>query len=152
MSFQAPFNPIDLASMHMKADYARQAGQQQTMAGISGAIDNLMGAYMERESRIAKGKAMKNAFGVIAPSLGMDEATLQQFTGELKNPMDWYNFGETVGPFLPSAISASSIRNRVGAQQAAPAFRAQANAASQVAAGQGRMTAPPSNINFGVIP
>ena len=39
-----------------------------------------------------------------------------------------------------------------GVRQGAPAAQAQYGAASQVAAGQGRVTAPPSNINFGVIP
>ncbi len=37
-------------------------------------------------------------------------------------------------------------------RQGAPAAKAQYGAASQVAAGQGRVTAPPSNINFDAIP
>jgi hypothetical protein len=37
-------------------------------------------------------------------------------------------------------------------QQNAPLAKAQYGAASQVAAGQGRVTAPPSNINFDAIP
>ncbi len=98
----------------------QQQAQQQMFDSIGGAIDNLFGAYMQREEKVAKGKAMKNVFGVIAPSLGMDENTLKQLTGELKNPMDWYNFGEQVAPMIPSMINATLAQGRMGIQQNAP--------------------------------
>jgi hypothetical protein len=111
-----------------------------------------MGSYVEGQQKRAAGKAYKTAFGVLGPALGMDEATLKSLTGELKSDADWADFGSTMGPFIPSIANAQLGRSRLGVQQSAPAFRAQTNAASQVAAGQGRVTAPPSNINFGVIP
>jgi len=51
-----------------------------------------------------------------------------------------------------AGMNANIRTQQMGVQQAAPAFRAQTNAASQVAAGQGRVTVPPANINYDAIP
>ena len=113
----------------------QQQAQQQMFDSIGGAIDNLFGAYMQREEKVAKGKAMKNVFGVIAPSLGMDENTLKQLTGELKNPMDWYNFGEQVAPMMPSMINATLAKDRMGIQQNAPYVAADIKNQQNIAGG-----------------
>jgi hypothetical protein len=143
----------------MRGQYAMQAAQAnaQMMQGlgqdIGGALASIGGMYGEIEGNKAKGRAFKDVFKVIAPSAGIDMKQLEAMTGgSLKNDMDWYNVSQSFGPLLPSLINAQLGGQRLGVQQGAPALRAQTNAASQVAAGQGRMTAPPSNINFGVIP
>jgi hypothetical protein len=119
---------------------------------IGGALAGIGQMYGEIEGRKAKGRAFKKTLEVMGPSLGMTTDKLKAAFGDLKNDMDYYNASEMLMPVLPSWINATLGQQRIGVQQAAPAFRAQTNAASQVAAGQGRMTTPPSNINFGVIP
>jgi len=143
----------------MRGQYAMQAAQAnaQMMQGlgqdIGGALASIGGMYGEIEGNKAKGRAFKDVFKVIAPSAGIDMKQLEALTGgSLKNDMDWFNVSQSFGPLLPSLINAQLGSQRLGVQQGAPAFRAQANAASQVAAGQGRVTAPPANINFDAIP
>jgi hypothetical protein len=73
--------------------------------------------------------------------------------------MDLYYAMESMRPILPSMINAQLGQQRIGVQQAGqaqaarmPGVRNQAAAQAQVAAGQGRMTTLPSNINADAIP
>ena len=120
MAFQQPFDIVGMRNQMMREEMMRQQQQQQMFDNIGGAIDNLLGGYIQNEEKKAKGRAMKNVFGVIAPSLGMDENTLKQLTGNLKSDKDWYNFGSEVGPMLPSMINATLAQGRMGIQQRAP--------------------------------
>lgn len=108
---------MDLARMQMMADQQKYEREQAMFEGIGSAIDNLVGGYMQNEQKKATGKAFKNAFSVIAPSLGMDEATLKSLTGELKSPQDWADFGQTVAPFIPSMVNATLATGRMGIQR-----------------------------------
>jgi len=137
-----------------------QASQTQAMAmmgfgeNVAKAIADIGAGFQERESKKAKGRAFRGFMEVIGPSIGMDTAKLASISGKdsLKGDLDWYRASEMITPILPAMVNANIRTQQMGVQQAAPAFRAQTNAASQVAAGQGRVTAPPANINFDAIP
>lgn len=152
-AFQAPFDIVDMRQQMMREEAARAAQQQQTADNISGALDNLLGTYVQAEEKKAKGRAMKNVFGVIAPSLGMDEATLKNLTGNLKSDNDWYNFGAEMGPMLPSLINANQGRMRMQQAYNMPALRASATGMqSQAAQGGPTQMSFPSGINPDAIP
>ena len=119
-SFQAPFDIMDLRKQNLLEEQMRNAPQQQMMENIGGHIDSLMGSYVEGQQKKATGKAYKNAFNVIGPALGMDEATLKSLTGELKSDHDWADFGSTIAPFIPSIANSTLGRGRLGVQQNAP--------------------------------
>ena len=137
MSFQAPFDIADMRRVQMQENALRQQQQMAMFDGIGSAIDNLVGGYMQNEQKKAQGKAFKNAFNVIAPSLGMDEATLKSLTGELKSPKDWADFGQTVAPFIPSMVNATLASGRMGIQQNQPYVNAGIQNSRDLASGKG---------------
>jgi hypothetical protein len=143
----------------MRGEYAMRAAQANAqMMGqmgqdIGGALASIGGMYGEIEGQKAKGRAFKDVFKVVSPSLGISMEQLEAVSGgKIKSDRDWFQVSEMMGPYMPSLINAQMYNRGLSAKQAAPLAKAQYGAASQVAAGQGRVTAPPSNINFGVIP
>jgi hypothetical protein len=117
---------------------------------IGGALVSLAGAYGQMQGTKAKGKNFKKFMGMAGETFGFDENQLSSFTD-----MDDYDAGmmlDNFGSWMPSMANAQLGKQRLGVQQNAPLAKAQYGAASQVAAGQGRVTAPPSNINFDAIP
>jgi len=127
--------------------------QQQMGQNIGGALASIGGMYGEIEGQKAKGRAFKDVFKIVSPSLGISMEQLEAVSGgKLKNDMDWYNVSETISPLMPSLINAQMYSKGLSAKQAAPAAKLQYGAAAQVASGQGRVTAPPSGINFDAVP
>ena len=119
-SFQAPFDIMGLRKQNLLEEQMRNAPQQQMFDNIGSSIDSLMGSYVEGQQKKAAGKAYKTAFGVLGPAIGMDEATLKSLTGELKSDADWADFGQTMGPFIPSIANSMLGRNRISASANAP--------------------------------
>jgi hypothetical protein len=117
---------------------------------IGGALVSLAGAYGQMQGTKAKGKNFKKFMGMAGETFGFDENQLSSFTD-----MDDYDAGmmlDNFGSWMPSMANAQLGKQRLGVQQNAPLAKAQYGAASQVAAGQGRVTAPPANINYDAIP
>jgi hypothetical protein len=97
----------------------QQQGMQNLMSGVTSAVGSIAGSYMQAEEQKAKGRAFKNTFNVIAPSLNMTTDKLAQVVGteSLKNDNDWYHASETFMPILPSLINLQLGQDRLGVQQ-----------------------------------
>jgi tRNA A37 threonylcarbamoyladenosine synthetase subunit TsaC/SUA5/YrdC len=97
----------------------QQQGAENLMAGVTSAVGSIAGSYMEAEERKAKGRAFKNTFNVIAPSLNMTTDKLAQVVGteSLKNDNDWYQASEAFMPILPSLINLQLGQDKLGVQQ-----------------------------------
>jgi hypothetical protein len=127
---------------------------------IGGALAGIGQMYGEIEGRKAKGRAFKDVFKVVSPSMGISMEQLEAVSGgKLKNDMDWYNVSETISPLMPSMINAQLVKGNMGVKQQGqaltarmPAQRAAVTAQARVAAGQGRMMTLPPNVNMDVIP
>jgi hypothetical protein len=100
----------------------QQQGAENLMGGLTSAVGSIAGAYMQSEEQKAKGRAFKNTFNVIAPSLNMTTDKLAQVVGteSLKNDNDWYQASEAFMPILPALINLQLGQNRLGVQQNAP--------------------------------
>jgi hypothetical protein len=124
---------------------------RQTMTDLGSNIGNALttigAVYGQMQGTKAKGKNFKKFMGMAGETFGMD--------GSMFADMEDYDAGlmlDNFGSWMPAMANAQLGKQRIGVQQGASAARAQYNAASQVSSGQGRVTAPSSNINFGVIP
>jgi hypothetical protein len=122
---------------------------------IGGALAGIGQMYGEIEGRKAKGRAFKDVFKVVSPSMGISMDQLEAVSGgKLKNDMDWYNVSETISPLMPSMINAQLVKGNMGVKQqgqmltaAMPRVREAAAAQGRVAAGQGTMGVP-ANVNL----
>jgi len=114
---------------------------------IGSALVGLAASYGAKKGTEAKGKNFKKFMGMAGETFGID--------GSLFNDMEDYDAGmmlEDFGSWMPAMANAQLGRSRLGVQQGAPMMKTQADAAAKVAAGQGRMTMFPNNINPDVIP
>jgi hypothetical protein len=156
-----------MAAGQMQAAQANAQMMGQLGQDIGGALAGIGEMYGEIEGNKAKGRAFKDVFKVVGPTMGMSLEQLEGVAGgKIKSDMDWYNVRETMSPFMPALINMQLGQQRMGVQRDQqaltargqnitvnmPAARAQQNAAAQVAAGQGRVTTLPPNINPDVIP
>ena len=125
---------------------------------IGGALAGIGQMYGEIEGRKAKGRAFKDVFKVVSPSMGISMEQLEAVSGgKLKNDMDWYNVSETISPLMPSMINAQLVKGNMGIKQDQqqltrdmPMAKATTDALSDVAAGQAPYT--PTSRQRGVIP
>ena len=104
-------NPAQYWALEMQNRQMQQQQQQYNQALLMQGISDMAGTYAENKAKKAKGSAYKKAFDVVGPSLGMDEDTLKQFSGQFKNDNDWYEFGETMFPSL-GMVSNLRMANR----------------------------------------
>ena len=152
--------PAQFYQLEQQNQQNQQVQAQQNTQNMMGAIGDIAGAYMKSEEQMAKGRAFKNTFKVLAPALNMTTDKLAQVVGTeaLKNDNDWFHASEAFMPILPSLINLQLGQDRLGVQQSGqqiqagmPAKRAQLNAAAQVAAGGGTYTGFPPGVNASVI-
>jgi len=141
-----------------RGDYMLQAAQAsaqmmgQMGSDIGGALSAIGGMYGEIEGNKAKGRAFKDVFKVVAPTVGMSLEQLEGVAGgKIKSDMDWYNVSQTMGPMMPALINMQLGQQRMGVQRdqqaltaqqqqitaGMPAARAQTAAQAAVAGGQG---------------
>jgi len=149
--------PAQFYALEQQNQQNRQEFMQGQMNNVFGALNDLAGQYAQKEGMKRAGKAYKQTLPMFASALGMGDDQLKQFTG--MDDLDLYYAMESIRPALPSMINAQLGQQRVGVQQAGqaqaarmPRQRAAVAAQAQVAAGQGRVTTMPSNINPDVIP
>jgi hypothetical protein len=70
--------------------------------------------YGEIEGRKAKGRAFKDVFKVVGPTMGMSLEQLEGVAGgKIKSDMDWANVAETITPYMPSLINATLAQGRI---------------------------------------
>jgi hypothetical protein len=110
---------------------------------IGGALASIGGMYGEIEGQKAKGRAFKDVFKVVSPSLGISMEQLEAVSGgKLKNDRDWFQASEMLMPMMPALINAQLGRQRVGVQQAQPYVNAGLQNAGNLAAGEGTVPLP----------
>jgi hypothetical protein len=118
MSFQAPYSITDMRRLQMAEAQMQQQQQQAMFEGISGALDSIVGGYMQREENKAKGRAFKDVFKVVSPTLGMSMEQLEGVAGgKLKTDLDWHRISQTMGPMMPSLINMQLGQQRMGVQR-----------------------------------
>jgi hypothetical protein len=125
---------------------AAQANAQmmgQMGENIGGALQAIGGMYGEIESQKAKGRAFKDVFKVVSPSLGMSMEQLESVAGgKLKNDRDWFKASEMLMPMMPALINSQLGQQRIGVQQNAPILNAGLQGAARVAGGEGTVPLP----------
>lgn len=105
-----------MGAANTNAQMMGQLGQD-----IGGALAGIGQMYGEIEGRKAKGRAFKDVFKVVSPSMGISMEQLEAVSGgKLKNDMDWYNVSETIAPLMPSMINAQLVGNKLGVQRQIP--------------------------------
>jgi hypothetical protein len=113
---------------------------------IGSALMGLAGSYGEMQSNKAKGRAFKDVFKVVAPSVGISMDQLEDVAGgKLKNDMDWYKVSETIGPWMPSLINMQLGKDRLGVQQDQPFVNQGLQNARNLGAGNVPYGADPAN-------
>lgn len=128
----AQFWQIEMNNRQMQAEQAAQQQQQ-----IGNALSSIAEMYGEQESQKAKGRAFKDTFKIISPSLGINQKDLEAFTGGApKSDQDWYQVSQIMAPIMPSMFNAQLATARFGNQQAL---------ANQQAANQRNSQQPASN-------
>jgi len=110
---------------------------------IGGALAGIGQMYGEIEGRKAKGRAFKDVFKVVSPSMGISMDQLEAVSGgKLKNDMDWYNVSETISPLMPSMINAQLVKGNMGVKQQQPFVNAGLKNAANIAGGNATYTPP----------
>jgi hypothetical protein len=127
--------------------------------GGGGLLDTIIGAYAKKEQDKNDSKIYGNLMKIVAPAFGKDGDSMLEQWNSLESDRDKAQFGSTLFSSL-GQISNMYMANRSAGirenQQTLtarmPAQRAAVTAQARVAAGQGRVTTMPSNINPDVIP
>jgi hypothetical protein len=102
------------------AAQANAQGMSQLGGNIGSALMDIGKAYKEDAEQRAGGKAFKNVFGVIAPSLGINQEQLSNLFGkDIKTDKDWYHAATVLNPLLPSMVTARAYQTRLDQTQAA---------------------------------
>ena len=110
---------------------------------IGGALASIGGIYGEIEGQKAKGRAFKDVFKVVSPSLGISMEQLEAVSGgKLKNDRDWYQASEMLMPMMPSLINAQLVTGKLGVQQQQPFVNAGLKNAANIAGGNATYTPP----------
>jgi hypothetical protein len=140
----------------MMAAQANANAMSQMGSDIGGALSAIGGMYGEIEGNKAKGRAFKDVFKVVAPTVGMSMEQLEGVAGgKIKSDMDWYNVSQTMGPMMPALINMQLGQQRMGVQRdqqnlaaAGPAIRA-ANTNAAAVSSQGGPSLPGATRRFG---
>ena len=147
------------------AAMAMQGGGGEGRGGGSGGggggsiLESIVGAYAQKEQDKSDSKIYGNLMKIVAPAFGDDgDAILEQWNG-LENDREKARFGSTLFSSLGQISNMYMANRNAGIREnqqqltaRMPDMRNRATAAAQVAAGQGRVTTLPSNINPDVIP
>lgn len=124
----AQFWQIEMNNRQIQSEQAAQQQQQ-----IGNALSSIAEMYGEQESQKAKGRAFKDTFKIISPSLGINQKDLESLTGGApKSDQDWYQVSQIMAPIMPSMFNAQLSSARFGNQQTL----ANQQAANQAAARQ----------------
>jgi hypothetical protein len=126
---------------------------------VGGMMTTFAEAYKQKEQDKSDAKIYGQLLKFIGPAFGQEgDAILAEYNA-LESDRDKANYGRTISQLLGPASNALMARRNAGIREnqqaltaAMPNLRAQQNAAAQVAAGQGRVTTLPSNINPDAIP
>jgi hypothetical protein len=127
-----------MAAGQMQAAQTNAQMMGQLGQDIGGALAGIGEMYGEIEGRKAKGRAFKDVFKVVGPTMGMSLEKLEGVAGgKIKSDMDWYNVRETMSPFMPSLINLQLGQDRLGVQRNQPFVNTGLDNARDLAGGKG---------------
>ena len=113
----------------------------RSMEQIGQSLASIGEMYGEIESQKAKGRAFKDVFKVVSPSLGISMEQLEAVAGgKIKSDRDWYQVSEMMGPMMPSLINMQLGKDRLGVQRNQPFVNAGLDNAANIAAGNQTFT------------
>jgi hypothetical protein len=154
--------PAQFWQIEMQNQQNQQAQQQQNQENIMSGIMGIAGAYAENKQLEAKagsyddiGKILNTAMFRDNPDASAAFGNLQKEKDPRKKVMGYEQLFSLVGPMSNMMMA----QGRMGVQQdqqqltaRMPGLRNAATAQAQVAAGQGRVTGLPPNVNPTAIP
>jgi hypothetical protein len=127
-----------MAAGQMQAAQTNAQMMGQLGQDIGGALAGIGEMYGEIEGRKAKGRAFKDVFKVVGPTMGMSLEQLEGVAGgKIKSDMDWYNVRETMSPYMPSLINLQLGQDRLGVQRNQPLINTGLDNARDLAGGKG---------------
>jgi hypothetical protein len=130
-----------LAMGQMGAAQTNAQTMGQLGQDIGGALAGIGQMYGEIEGNKAKGRAFKDVFKVVAPTVGMSMDQLEDVAGgKLKNDMDWYNVSQSIGPMMPALINLQLGQDKLGVQRAQPFVAADLQNRRNIAGGNTTFT------------
>jgi hypothetical protein len=130
-----------LGAGQMQAAQTNAQMMGQLGSDIGGALAGIGEMYGEIEGRKAKGRAFKDVFKVVGPTMGMSLEQLEGVAGgKIKSDMDWYNVRETMSPYMPSLINLQLGQDRLGVQRDQPFINTGLDNAADIAAGNKTFT------------
>jgi len=155
-------NQRNAMQMQQQANLAAQQQQREMVSDIGSALGQFANQYAENKAMDAKAKSYDKIGEIIGSSMFSGNDAAMNALSELKKSKDprekimgYEALLSFVGPysnFMMANRNAGIRENQQALTAAMPNLRAQQNAAAQVAAGQGRVTTLPSNINPDAIP
>jgi hypothetical protein len=132
-----------LAGGQIGAAQSNAQMMSQLGSDIGGALASIGGMYGEIEGQKAKGRAFKDVFKVVSPSLGISMEQLEAVSGgKIKSDRDWFQVSEMMGPMMPSLINMQLGQQRLGVQQQQPFVNAGLKNAANIAGGNATYTPP----------
>jgi hypothetical protein len=127
-----------MAAGQMQAAQTNAQMMGQLGQDIGGALAGIGEMYGEIEGNKAKGRAFRDMFKVVGPTIGMSLEQLEGVAGgKIKSDMDWNNVRETMTPFLPALINLQLGQDRLGVQRNQPFVNAGLDNARDLAGGKG---------------
>jgi hypothetical protein len=141
----------------------RGGGGEGRGGGAGGAgrsiLESIVGAYAQKEQDKSDSKIYGNLMKIVAPAFGKNgDAILEQYNS-LESDRERAQFGGTLFSSLGQISNMYMANRNAGIREnqqqltaRMPDMRNRATAAAQVAAGQGRVTTLPANINPDAIP
>jgi len=140
----------------------RQELMQGQMNNVMSGLAGLAQSYSDNKAMEAKASSYDKIGDILGSAMFKDNDMAMNALGELKkskDPREKVMGYEALLSFVGPYSNFMMANQRIGVQQAGqaqaarmPGVRNQAAAQAQVAAGQGRMTTLPSNINADAIP
>jgi hypothetical protein len=145
-----------LGAGQMQAAQTNAQAMNQMGQDIGGALQTIGGMYGEIEGQKAKGRAFKDVFKVVSPSLGISMEQLESVAGgKIKSDRDWFQVSEMMMPMMPALINMQLGQQRIGVQRdqqnlaaAGPAIRS-ANTNAAAVSSQGGPSLPGASRRFG---
>jgi hypothetical protein len=132
-----------LGAGQMQAAQTNAQMMGQLGQDIGGALAGIGEMYGEIEGNKAKGRAFRDMFKVVGPTIGMSLEQLEGVAGgKIKSDMDWNNVRETMTPFLPALINLQLGQDRLGVQRNQPFVNTGLKNAANIAGGNATYTPP----------
>jgi hypothetical protein len=139
-----------MAAGQMQAAQTNAQMMGQLGQDIGGALAGIGEMYGEIEGNKAKGRAFRDMFKVVGPTIGMSLEQLEGVAGgKIKSDMDWNNVRETMLPMMPALINMQLGQDRLGVQRNQPFINTALDDMANTASGNRTFTPSGGGSNAG---